>query len=438
MRAFTPQDEGIPRQLWRAQPWWRAAPLIGLPPCETRIVVLAAHADDETLGVGGLLAAADRGGHDVTVIIASDGAASHPRSPSHRAADLVRVRRAEAAAAVATLAPRATLVQLGLADGKLSEAVDVIAAALREHLGPDVDTWLLSTWLDDGHRDHAACAVAARTVADERRQTREFEYPIWFWHAGDPEHPGSFPAAMRIFDLDAACRDARARALRCYRSQVAPLSDRAGDEAVLPPHVLAHFDRTEDVLLDVSPRAAGSPAYFDALYHRVADPWELRDSWYERRKRALVLAALPRERYRRCFEPGGARGDLSLLLADRVDALVCSEPSPDAARAARRRLGDRASVVPLAIPGDWPDGSFDLIVLSEVGYYVADLDHLAARIDSTLDPDGTLVLVHWRHVAKDHPHTAETVHLTLRRRLDLAPVVAHTEADFLLEVYVRR
>jgi LmbE family N-acetylglucosaminyl deacetylase len=435
VRPFTPQDAGNPPERWRAQRFWRDAPLLGLPPRQTRIVVLAAHADDETLGVGGLIAAAGRRGYDVQIVIASDGAGSHPRSPTLSPARLVEARRGEAERAVAALAPGAGLVQLGFPDGGLDGVVDDIADALRNLLGADTDTWLLSTWLDDGHPDHAACARAARRVAAERQQTRELEYPVWFWHAGDPEHPGEMAGAARMFELDQLDRAARAQALRCYPSQTEPLSAAPGDEAMLPPQVLAHVDRPVDVLLDVVPRPAGKPGYFDALYAADEDPWRLRDSWYEQRKRAILLAALPRRRYRRCFEPGSARGDLSALLADRVDELVCAEASA-AAKEARRRIGTRAEVLPLHVPGQWPEGGFDLIVLSEIGYYL-DLAALSKRIEASLEADGTLVLVHWRHVAKDHPHTAETVHLTLARRLRMDRVVAHCEADFLLDVLVR-
>jgi hypothetical protein len=38
---------------------------------------------------------------------------------------------------------------------------------------------------------------------------------------------------------------------------------------------------------------------FEAMYRRDEDPWRVETSWYERRKLAVLLASLPRERYRR-------------------------------------------------------------------------------------------------------------------------------------------
>ncbi len=206
---------------------------------------------------------------------------------------------------------------------------------------------------------------------------------------------------------------------------------------MLPAGFLAHFDRDREILLDVGPAPARDASYFDKLYAQSADPWQLADSWYERRKRALLLAALPRERFRRCFEPGCALGHLSAELWERVDELLCADGSAAAVLATRDRLPDAVRVQQLTIPDQWPRERFDLIVLSEVAYYVEALDVLAQRISESLDEDGVLVLLHWRHAAPDHPHTAETVHLSLRAAAGLALIVHHEEDDFVLDVLAR-
>ena len=54
--------------------------------------------------------------------------------------------------------------------------------------------------------------------------------------------------------------------------------------------------------------------YFEAMYRESQDPWSLSTRWYERRKYALTVAALPRARYRSAFEPGCSVGELSALL----------------------------------------------------------------------------------------------------------------------------
>ncbi|SDJ47832.1 N-acetylglucosaminyl deacetylase, LmbE family [Frankineae bacterium MT45] len=245
--------EGPRATQWQAQGWWRGTPVLTLPPPNTHLVVLAAHPDDETLGVGGLLHAASQRQLPITVLIASDGEASHPNSPSHQPGELSRIRQRETAAAMDVLAPAATLRHLHLPDGHLTEHQPALVDALEQAVGIDTDTWLLSTWLDDGHPDHAAAARAARMVAAHRSATRLFEYPIWFWHLADPEDsPPAFVNVVHRFDLTPSDRRARADALAQYPSQTHPLSDQPGDEAVLPGRFLAHFDRDCDFLLPMT------------------------------------------------------------------------------------------------------------------------------------------------------------------------------------------
>jgi LmbE family N-acetylglucosaminyl deacetylase len=373
-------------------------------------------------------------------VIASDGAASHPNSPTHTPEELAIRRRHELTAAMALLAPAASVCWLGLPDGSLAGRVDDIVGALSAVLGDDTDVWLLSTARKDGHPDHTACGLAAQRVAAPRTRTRWWEYPVWLWHAGDPAALRTrLSRDVRRFALSAENQAARAGALRAFASQVLPLSSEPGDEAVLPPAVLVHADRNQDLLLEPGGRPAESRQYFTALYAGAGDPWSFRSSWYEQRKRAVLLAALPRQRFRRTFEPGCALGDLSLLLADRSDCLVATEWAEQPLQVARHRLAesDGAQVQHGRIPQDWPGGRFDLIVLSELAYYVLDLHLLARRTLACLDDDGVVVLVHWRRTAPDHPHTAETVHLALRAALQLPVLVRHDEDDFLLDVLAR-
>jgi LmbE family N-acetylglucosaminyl deacetylase len=414
MREFTHDIPGTPAAAWDAT-------VAGLPPLEPargRVTVLAAHPDDETLAVGGLVATlAASPGSDLTVIVASDGGGSHPDSPTHTSAELAAVRRREVVRAVAELGRSVRLELLDLPDGRLSDQVDDIASALRA-APADV---LLSTWLHDGHPDHEACARAARLVAAQTG-ARLLEYPIWAWLWADPAGNDIPEAALRRVDLDDGALAAKQRALGCYVSQTGPLSDQPGDEPVLTERFLGHFARAAEVLVEVAAAPAGDPSYFERLYRADADPWDLAGRWYERRKRSLLLAALPRERFRRAFEPGCGPGQLSGLLRQRVDELVATDAAP------------RPGTPRLRIPGEWPDGRFDLIVLSEVAYYVTDLAALAGRITDSLDPDGVVVLCHWRRPAPDHPQDAATVHAALPRLTGLHRLAGYADADFLLDV----
>jgi SAM-dependent methyltransferase len=181
------------------------------------------------------------------------------------------------------------------------------------------------------------------------------------------------------------------------------------------------------------------PAYFDAMYAESPDPWGFTTRWYERRKYALTLAALPRERYRRGFEPGCSIGVLTALLAERCEQLLATDVAPAAVATAKERLAsyDGVEVAELAVPYDWPSGRFDLIVLSEIGYYLSadDLEVLLDRIVGSLEPGGTLVAVHWRHPVADYPLHGDDVHDLLATSPDLQRLARHEETDLILEVF---
>lgn len=183
--------------------------------------------------------------------------------------------------------------------------------------------------------------------------------------------------------------------------------------------------------------------YFDDLYKHSDDPWNLRNGWYERRKRSLTLAALPRERYRNAFEPGCANGELTAELATRCDTLLAVDLHERAVRAARERVAHapQVRVEQCAVPREWPtqSGPFDLIVVSELAYYLDDneLDMLAARIADTLSSDGTLLACHWRWPFAEALQETTKVHALLDTRCGLTRLVHHEEADFIIDVWSR-
>jgi protein-L-isoaspartate O-methyltransferase len=182
-------------------------------------------------------------------------------------------------------------------------------------------------------------------------------------------------------------------------------------------------------------------SYFERVYESGLDPWGFETRWYESRKYALTLAALPRPRYRRAFEPGCAIGVLTAQLAARCDALVAAEPMSAVAARARTRVAElpHVDVRELAIPDGWPEGRFDLVVLSEVVYYLDDggVTELLARLDASLLPGGHLVAVHWTG-ATDYPLTGHAAHARLDAHASWHKLASYTEPEFLLATYERR
>lgn len=138
-------------------------------------------------------------------------------------------------------------------------------------------------------------------------------------------------------------------------------------------------------------------SYFDQLYRARSDPWDLAGSDYEARKYAATLEALPPRRFARGLEVGCSIGTLSALLAPRCGEFLGIDHAEAPLAEARRRC-PQGAFHRMAAPGEWPQGRFDLIMLSEVLYYLgfADLHALARRCEDSLAPGGVVLLVNWR------------------------------------------
>jgi SAM-dependent methyltransferase len=182
-------------------------------------------------------------------------------------------------------------------------------------------------------------------------------------------------------------------------------------------------------------------SYFERLYAAGPDPWDFAGRWYDQRKHALTVASLPRRRYRSAFEPGCSTGTLTERLAGRCDRLLAVDAVASAVASAADRLAaaPHVRVERARMPRDWPDGPFDLVVLSELGYYFADaeLDALLGRAVASLEPGGDLVAAHWRWPVPEHARAGDDVHAALAARPELQRTAGHVEADFRLEVYAR-
>ena len=179
-------------------------------------------------------------------------------------------------------------------------------------------------------------------------------------------------------------------------------------------------------------------AYFKEMYELDPDPWEFESSWYERRKYALTMAALPDLRYYSAFEPGCSIGVLSALLAERCDHLLATDILPDVLDRARERCSrlENVSVEVRAIPEEWPAGPFDLIVLSEIAYYFDrwTLDAIMAHALATASPTATIVGVHWRGET-NYPLTGDETHGIINSQALLHRTVHHVEPEFVLDVW---
>lgn len=140
-------------------------------------------------------------------------------------------------------------------------------------------------------------------------------------------------------------------------------------------------------------------AHFNALYRANKDPWNYENSSYEARKYAATLNALSRAHYSSVLEAGCSIGILSALLAARTDHLVAIDFSALAIVEAEKKLLNftGATVLHAALPAEWPQGHYDLIMLSELVYYLdeGDIRTLAGLVARDASADGECVLVHF-------------------------------------------
>lgn len=97
---------------------------------------------------------------------------------------------------------------------------------------------------------------------------------------------------------------------------------------------------------------------------------------------------------RRVLDAGCGAGPLTEWLADHGAIVTATDVSPAMAEAARRRVGDRATVrvADLAHPLSFAaDASFDIVVASLVLHYMRDWEVVLGEFRRVLTPDGVVV-----------------------------------------------
>jgi len=222
---------GTPDAVW--SPLVDSLPPFAWPACD-RVVVVAPHPDDETLGAGGLLATAIMAGLPTLVVSVTDGEAAGPDP-------LLAERRAsELRAALDELAPGGgvEVLRLGLPDGGVASAEPELELALTPIITSG--DLVICPLADDGHPDHEACARAAGRVC-RRLAAALRAVPIWAWHWHDPDD-SDIASGERLL-LGPTARERKQRAIQRYQSQL------EGADPVVPAFMLSRLDRAVEVLV---------------------------------------------------------------------------------------------------------------------------------------------------------------------------------------------
>ncbi|MDO9358104.1 MAG: PIG-L family deacetylase [Polaromonas sp.] len=236
------RDAGTPESVW--MPWLasrsiHSVSLDALCPAPSRLVVLAPHPDDEILACGGLLSMQVAAGGECMVVAISDGEASHGTHDLAVSRCLGERRVQESRKGLQVLGLRLPpVVRLGIPDGGVGAAVEIIAAKLSLRLKPS--DRLMVTWSHDGHPDHEAAAKAAMRAA-QAVGCRLLQAPVWMWHWAQPDDTRVPWHRMVAVKLTGQARQAKQAALNCHESQ---LEDRStGQGPVLVPSIVARAAR---------------------------------------------------------------------------------------------------------------------------------------------------------------------------------------------------
>lgn len=155
------------------------------------------------------------------------------------------------------------------------------------------------------------------------------------------------------------------------------------------------------------------PAGFEALFRANPDPWNYATSRFEAYKRTILLRACGPNIRGRALELACANGETTRALAPKCLRLLALDVSPTAVGEASRRLAGMETVTTrqALLPADLPRQPFDLIVVSELLYYLSasDSERLIVSLARSTAPGGRVVLLH-HHVdfddAAQHPNDA--------------------------------
>ncbi len=228
---------GTPAQVWldASRP-----PESDLTGCVS-LTVVAAHPDDETLGLGATIAQLAAAGVAVRVVSVTDGGAARPDVTVSERVRIEEARRAELRSAASVLGV-GTPLSLGLPDGRLAEHEDHLAGLLAELLdGSAPGTWCAATWRGDGHPDHEAVGRAAATACAHTGVVL-LEYPVWMWHWAVPEDPDVPWGRAGSVPLEPWAVERKSQAAQCFQSQF------EGPDPVLPPFVLQRSLRVGELV----------------------------------------------------------------------------------------------------------------------------------------------------------------------------------------------
>lgn len=366
------------------------------------LVVVAPHPDDESIGASAMIAAAAAAGRPLGLVALTDGEGSHRGSPTWSPQRIAERRRAEQLAAMDELgAGAARILRLSLPDGGSRWAegfADAATTVVRfcEELGA---TALLTTPSFDPHPDHEAAAELGARIQALRPEMRLLLYPVWsLRHDDEDEIPADTLHPFRL----AAPLERKRRAIARHETQSGTLILDDPKGFGLPDWFLQHhLAGSEPVFWSPMPGVLPGADHFSRLYRDGRDFWGVRDRPYEVAKRAAAVAFLQGWRGQRGLELGCGEGFLAARLIEEgtlgtVTGIDLDPGIIDRAWQTHAALSG-AAFRQGRMPEDFPPEPFDLLVVSEMLYFLAEREiaDLAARMTRAARPGALCLLVNY-------------------------------------------
>jgi LmbE family N-acetylglucosaminyl deacetylase len=227
---------------------------------EQTVLVVAPHPDDETLGCGGAIALLCNEGHNLKILVISDGTLSHPNSKKYPAPVLQSLREKETLAALAILGvDQEAVTFLRLKDGSIPMLISSNFQRAKElcytYLAKTIPATIFIPWRSDPHPDHRATWQLIRSALLDLKIGSEYcpkciEYPIWDW---DTQQQKEAPSLSKFsgwrLDIEAVLQQKR-QAIAAYRSQLGQIIDDDPNGFCLTSEILSNFTRSWEVYFE--------------------------------------------------------------------------------------------------------------------------------------------------------------------------------------------
>jgi LmbE family N-acetylglucosaminyl deacetylase len=231
----------------------RALPLVGVDTIadDGVVMVLAPHADDESLGCGGLINELAAQGRPPVVVIVTDGTGSHPSSRTYPPGRLRALREREALQAVTILglsAERLHFLRLrDTATPRYGTEFDSTVTAVANLMRDNRCRVLCAPWFYDPHCDHEGAQLIAR-AAVKRTGAALLSYPVWGWLLADETSLPNAPVDGWRLDIQHNL-ELKRRAIAAHASQYSDLITDDPNGFRLPADLLSVFDQPYEVFL---------------------------------------------------------------------------------------------------------------------------------------------------------------------------------------------